>query len=448
MRIDIIEDDPVFNRMIKHIIQQRGSCDVKSYYDGRAFLSKLSSSTDVVTLDLGLPDMSGTELMQQIKKFNPEIEIIIISGQDDISLAVQLLKEGAYDYITKDENIRERLLHTLKKINQNKALQQELNALKNEVSNKYEFRQAIIGNSVAIKNTFTLIEKAIKVPNINISLHGETGTGKELTAKTIHYNSPRNSHPFVTVNLSAIPKEQIPSSLFGVEKGAFADALMTTKGKFEEAHEGTLFLDEIIDLDADLQLSLLEALQDRKIYRVGGREEIPVKCRIITATSYDLLQAVRNKKFREDLYYHLVGLPITIPPLRERDKDIALLATHFLDTFCHENNLPPMKISSGARKKLLSHNYPGNIRELKAIIELGAVLTNDGIVQEKHIVFNHSEPTPKILNEELTLKEYNERIILHFLKKYKNVIEVASRLDIGKSTIYNLLKQQKTDPQS
>ncbi len=446
MKVDVIEDDRVFSQMISHILQQSGDYRVNIHATGKSFLAQLSFSTEVVTLDLGLPDIKGTELMQRIKSFNPEIEIIVISGQDNLPQAVKLLKEGAFDYITKDENIRERLRHTLQKIRHNKTLKDELEQLKSKISGQYEFRESIIGNSPAIQDTFKLIEKAIKVPNINISLHGETGTGKELIAKTIHYNSPRKLNPFVTVSLTAVPPDQAENTLFGIEKGAFPDALMTIPGKIEEAGEGTLFLDEIGDLDPDLQLSLLETVQTKKIKRIGGEEEIPVKCRIISATNHDLLSLVREKKFREDLYYHLVGLPIPIPPLRERGKDIIILADHFLKIFCSENNLSSLKISSSAKKKLLSHQYPGNIRELKAIVELGAVLSNDDHINENHIVFNHSHNPPEILKEELTLKEYTERIILHFLKKYNNVVEVAEKLDIGKSTIYNLLKKQKDDP--
>lgn len=445
MRVDIIEDDFTFTRMIEHIVREYNCHDVRTHQDGRSFLSKLSASTEIVTLDLGLPDILGKELMHQIKAFNEDIEIVIISGQDDISLAVQLLKEGAYDYITKDENIRERLHHTLKKLEINKALKQEVVQLKNAISDRYTLGQSILGNSSAIKSIFTLIEKAIKVPNMPVSIHGETGTGKELAAKTIHYNSNRRSHPFITLSLNAIPREQIYSSLFGFEKDAFPGALMTTKGKIEEAGHGTLFLDEVAYLDSDLQLSILDMLQKRKAKRIGGYEEIPINCRVMSATSQDLSKAVNDQAFREDLYYHLMGLPISMPALRERGKDIILLADYFLNAFCRDNDLQKMSISPGAKRKLLTYRYPGNIRELKAIVELGAVLTNDGTINEKHIVFNHTQESPEVLNEELTLKEYNERIILHFLKKYNNVVEVAEKLDIGKSTIYNLLKKQKKD---
>jgi len=445
MRVDIIEDDAVFSRMIEHILKQTDLCESRVYHDGRSFLKQLSPQTDVVTLDLGLPDISGTGLMKKIKNFNPEIEIIIISGQDNISLAVQLLKEGAFDYITKDENIKERLLHTLKKIRSNQDLRQQVAQLKNEVSDKYPFHDTLLGTSSALKSTFSLIEKATKVPNINVSILGEPGTGKELVAKTIHYNSTRKNHPLLKVNVTAMSKEQLKVSLFGIEKGAFPDALMTTKGKFEEAGEGTLLLDEVTDFDADMQIALLNVFQERKIRRIGSNEERDVKCRVITITSYDLLQAVKEKKFREDLYYQLVGLPITMPPLRERGKDVIILGDFFLESFCQKNNLPSMNLSSGAKKKLLSHDYPGNIRELKAIIELGAVLANSPVLEERHIVFNHSDSTPEFLHEELTMKEYNDRIILYFMRKYNNVMEVAKRLGIGKSTIYNLLKKRKEE---
>jgi DNA-binding NtrC family response regulator len=445
MRVDIIEDDPLFSKMIKHILATSGNYEVRNFPDAQSFLTRVTSLPDVVTLDLGLPDMSGTDLMKKIKNLNPETEVIIISGQDNLQLAVQLLKEGAYDYITKDENIKERVLHTLDKIRSNMELRNQLDQLKKEVSKKYPFHDTLLGNSSALKNTFSLIDKATKVTKINVSILGEPGTGKDLVAKTIHYNSDRKDHPFIQVSISSMSNEELRKTLFGVEKGAWADTLMTTKGKFEEAGEGTLVLDDITDFDDDLQKELLDVFQERKIKRIGGNHEQEVKCRVITTTSYDLLQAVKEKKFREDLYYYLAGLPITMPALRERGKDVIILGDFFLQTFCLKNNLPPMILSSGAKKKLLSHNYPGNIRELKAIIELSAVLANSRVVEERHIVFNYADPTPGVFHEELTLKEYNERIIIYFMKKYKNVMEVARRLDIGKSTIYNLLKKYKEE---
>ncbi|MFO8001302.1 MAG: sigma 54-interacting transcriptional regulator [Marinilabilia sp.] len=306
---------------------------------------------------------------------------------------------------------------------------------------KKGLREDILGDSHPVRSTLNLIERAIKVPNMNVSLHGEPGTGKKLVAKTIHENSPRREHPFISININAIAENELETVLFGTEQGAFPEALMTTKGKLKEAGEGTLFIDEVSDIAPEQQISLLAMLQGKKPKEGGDQDAFPVGCRIITATNGDLLQAVRNNTFREDLYYHLVGLPITLPPLRERGEDILLLANHFLNVFCRTNNLPQMHLSPQAEEKLLRHTYPGNIRELKAIVELGAVLSNDNTIHECQIVFDHLSFRPVVLDRELTLKEYNEQIILHFMKKYHSVKEVASRLDIGKSTIYNLLKK-------
>ncbi len=444
MKINIIEDDRVFNRMIEYTLTLNPDYEVTTYYNGQDFLNDLSNNPDIVTLDLGLPDFSGDDILKRIKKYNPEIEVIIISGQDDISTAVKLLKQGAYDYITKDENIKERLLHSIHNIINTKSLKNEIYQLKTEITNKYEFKHAIIGESPAIKNIFALIDKAIKVPNINVSITGETGTGKELIAKTVHYSSPRKDRPFIAVNMGAIPSELIESELFGHEKGAFTGAVTAKKGKFEEADGGTIFLDEIGEIDMNLQVKLLRVLQEREITRVGSNVTIKINTRIITATNKDLSEEVRKGNFREDLYYRLLGLPIQLPSLKERKNDVLILAEYFLDEFCKENNLERLMLTSAAKKKLMKYSFPGNVRELKAVIELGAVLTNSGEIGEEQIVFNSANSEADLFSRDMTLKEYNEKIIFHYLEKYNNnVIKVAEKLDIGKSTIYNLLKSKK-----
>ncbi len=444
MRINVIEDDRVFNKLIEHTLKLNPDYEVRSFFNGKDFIKNLGDNPDVVTLDLGLPDFTGNEILKRIKRFNPEIDVIVISGQDDISTAVQLLKEGAYDYITKDENIKERLLHSIQNIKKHKTLKNEINQLKTEIGNKYQYRNAIIGDSPAIKAVFALIDKAIKVPNINVSVYGETGTGKELIAKTIHYNSPRKDRPFIAVNMGAIPKELIESELFGHEKGAFTGAITAKKGKFEEADGGTVFLDEIGEMDFNLQVKLLRVLQEREITRVGGNAVIKINTRIITATNKDLAEEVRSGNFREDLYYRLLGLPIHLPPLKDRRNDILLLTQHFINAFCKENGLEKLELTPVAKKKILSHRFPGNVRELKAVVELGAVMTNSNIIDEEHIIFNSTQSEEELFNEEMTLKEYTEKIVRHYLKKYNNnVLKVADKLEIGKSTIYNMIKKDK-----
>jgi transcriptional regulator with GAF, ATPase, and Fis domain len=247
----------------------------------------------------------------------------------------------------------------------------------------------------------------------------------------------------VAVNMAAIPRELIESELFGHEKGAFTGAYITRKGKFEEADGGTIFLDEIGEMDIDLQVKLLRVIQEREITRIGSNQSIKINTRIITATNKDLAVAVRDKTFREDLYYRLLGLPINLPPLKERKSDILTLSNHFLESFCSENNMDLLEITPKARKRLLNYTFPGNVRELKAIIELAAVLTNGSQVDEDHIVFNNTHNNLDLFSEEITLKEYNDKIIRHFLNKYKSVLKVADKLNIGKSTIYNLIKSEK-----
>ena len=444
MKIHVVEDDRVFNKLIEHSLSLNPDFEIDTYFDGDSFIKHLPDNPDVVTLDLGLPDYGGNEILKKIKKYNPDIEVIIISGQDSITTAVNLLKEGAYDYITKDENIKDRLLNSVNNIRNKKKLLDEISQLKSEIAHKYNFGNAIIGDSPAMKEVFALLEKAVKVPNINVSVYGDTGTGKELVAKTIHYNSIRKAKPFIAVNMGAIPRDLIESELFGHEKGAFTGAIMTKKGKFEEAEGGTIFLDEIGEMDINLQVKLLRVLQEREITRVGGNEVIKVNTRIITATNKDLMDEVKKGNFREDLYYRLLGLPIHLPPLKDRQNDIITLSQFFLNSFCEDNDLEPMAFTSRAKKKLLGYAFPGNVRELKAIIELSAVMASSQQIDEENILFNSNNTELDILAEEMTLKEYTERIIRHYLRQYdNNVLKVAKKLDIGKSTIYNMIKREK-----
>ena len=255
--------------------------------------------------------------MKRIRQENPDIQVILISEQDDISVVVSLLKLGAYDYITKSENIRERLLITVQNIGKEIILKRELKVLRKEVQQKYSFRNTILGESRAIKKVYELIEKAINT-NITVIISGETGTGKELVAKAVHFNSARKDRSFVPVNISAIPSELIESELFGHEKGAFTGAISRRIGHFEEADGGTIFLDEIGEMELGLQSKLLRVLQEKEIVRLGSNKPVKTDCRIIVATNKNLKEEVKKGRFREDLYYRLLGLPIEMPPLRTR----------------------------------------------------------------------------------------------------------------------------------
>jgi DNA-binding NtrC family response regulator len=294
-----------------------------------------------------------------------------------------------------------------------------------------------------LKKIFALMEKATKT-NINVSITGETGTGKELVAKAIHYNSDRKKKTFVAVNMAAIPRELVESELFGHEKGAFTGALTRKIGKFEEANGGTIFLDEIAELDLSLQSKILRVLQEREVVRVGGNEKVKLDIRLVVATHKNLLEEVKQGRFREDLYYRIIGLPIDLPPLRERGSDILILAKHFIDEFTKENKMKPLSLSQGARDKLMQYAFPGNVRELKAIVELAAVLSNGEEILAEDFNLNNNSSDLSLLNEEKTLRQYTIDIIRHYLNRYdQDVLLVADKLDIGKSTIYKMIQQKE-----
>jgi DNA-binding NtrC family response regulator len=431
----------MYGRVLSYHLSQNPEYQVEVFTKGKECIANMYKKPDIITLDYSLPDMSGLEVLQKIQESSPDIPVIIISGQENIETAVELLKAGAYDYIVKNDDAKSRLWNTIKNARDHLLLKREVQTLRDEVIHKYEFTNIIKGNSPAIKRVFNLLDKAVRT-NITVSITGETGTGKEVAAKAIHFNSNRSKKPFVVVNVSAIPEELIESEMFGHEKGSFTGANARRIGKFEEAGSGTLFLDEIGEMSLNMQSKLLRVLQEKELTRVGGNGVIKVEARIIIATHRNLQEEVRNGNFREDLYYRLLGLPIEIPPLRERGNDRVILAKFFIDEFCKENKMGTLTLSAEANEKLMKYPFPGNIRELKAIIELAAVMATDGVITADDINF-HSNISSymDILDAECTLQEFNARIIRSFLDKYdNNIIEVAKRLDIGKSTIYRMKK--------
>lgn len=442
LKIFIVDDDPLFSKTLKLHLSLNPDYDVEIYPDGRKCLENLYKKPSLICLDYNLPGMSGLEIMRKIKDSSKNIPIIIISSQHDVKIAVELLKEGAYDYIVKDEDLFQRLWKALADINEKLLLEKKIEILEQEIGKKYKYENLIKGQSAAIQRVFELIDKAVKT-NITVSITGETGTGKELVAKAIHYNSPRKNKPFVAVNLTATPRELIESELFGHEKGAFTDAQTRRIGKFEEANTGTLFLDEIGDMDLNMQSKLLRVLQEEEITRIGGNNTIKLDVRVIVATHRNLIEEVKKGNFREDLYYRILGLPIWLPPLRERDNDVLILAKYFVDEFTSRNKMPKLKISLLAQEKLKKYPFPGNIRELKAVMELAAIMTNTDTIEPDHIIFNSIIDFDTLLNEEMTMREYYRRILKYYLKKYNNkVAKVSQILDIGKSSIYNFIKEE------
>jgi len=443
LKIFVVEDSEWYNRLLVHTLSLNPDNEIKSFFNGKDFLSCLFESPDIVTLDYRLPDMTGLDLLKMIREENTDIQVILISEQGDIDTVVNLLKLGAYDYITKSDDIKDRLLNTVKNIRDGIGLKREISSLRREIQKKYSFRQSILGESQSIKAVYELIDKALST-NINVIISGETGTGKELVAKAIHYNSKRKDKPFVTVNVAAIPSELIESELFGHEKGSFTGANFRRIGRFEEADGGTLFLDEIGEMRLNLQSKLLRVLQEKEIVRIGSNKPVKTDCRIVVATNKNLKEEVKKGNFREDLYYRLLGLPIELPPLRDRGNDILVLAQHFIRIFCQENSIPLKKLSEQSKRKLMNCLFPGNVRELKSVIELAVTLSENEEIDPVDLAIDQDDPLTVVANEVLTLREYEMKIIKATLKKYNNDIrQTAEKLGIGISTIYRILKEEK-----
>lgn len=440
-KVFVVEDNDWFNKMIVHSLSQNPDISVKGFFTGDELMKSLHEIPDVITLDYKLPDTNGQLLLKKIKEFNQDIEVIIISEQNDIEVAVDLLRQGAYDYLVKSPDMHSRLFNNVSNLLKKSNLEDRIEYLQKEVETKFTFSNTIIGQSKAITDTFTLLQKA-STSNINVSITGETGTGKELVAKAIHYNSDRKNKSFVAVNMAAIPKELIESELFGHEKGAFTGAIEKRKGKFAEANGGTIFLDEIAEMDLPMQTKLLRVLQEREVTPVGSNTPIKIDCKLIIATHQDLKKLVDEKRFREDLFFRIMGLKIHLPPLRDRGQDVLLIAKKHIEDFCNSNNMPVKTLTEKACRKLLSYPFPGNVRELKTVIEVAVVMSDDNSIDEHNITFQHSDLVSQISNEELTMREYNYKIIKLMLSKYnEDIPQVSKILDISPATIYRILKE-------
>jgi DNA-binding NtrC family response regulator len=438
--IFMVEDDKWYGELLQYHMSLNPDYKITRFETAKDCLNKLYLQPDLITVDISLPDMQGDKLYQKIREIDKQVPVIVISSQENITVAVNLLKMGVSDYLVKDESTKDLLWKSIIHIRENQSLRKEVAQLREELGQKFSFEKTLIGQSDALKNIFRIMEKASKT-NINVSITGETGTGKEVVAKAIHYNSDRKKKTFVPVNMAAIPRELVESELFGYEKGAFTGAVTRKIGKFEEADGGSIFLDEIAELDLSVQSKLLRVLQEREVVRIGGNEKIKLDIRLLVATHKNLAEEVKKGNFREDLYYRIIGLPINLPPLRDRGNDILILAKHFLDDFAKQNKLGSINIAQSAKDKLLRYNFPGNIRELKAMVDLAAVMCDGNEIVADDITFNATRNEDNFLTEEKTLRQYTLDIIKLYLKNNNNdVIATAKKLDIGKSTIYKMIQ--------
>lgn len=406
--------------------------------NGKEALNKLEARAyDLVLTDIRMPGADGMEVLNRAKELNPGTIVIMITAYGSTESAVEAMKRGAYDYITKPFQVDEIKL-IIRKALEKKALEEENILLRRELKSKYQFGN-LVGSSPEILKVYDLIQR-VKDTKANILISGESGTGKELAAKAIHYNSPRKDKPFVTINCSAIPETLMESELFGHTKGAFTGAVSNKMGLFESANGGAVFLDEIGELSPSLQVKLLRVIQDRTFRRVGGTEDVEVDVRIICATNKKLEEEVRQGGFREDLFYRLNVIQIQIPPLRERREDIPVLARHFLDKYSRELGREIKKISEEAMECLLKYSYPGNVRELENIVERAVALESRNIILPESlspVIFEEPsefafqgelELPPGGLDLEEVVGGIEKGLLLKALKNARGVKKEAARL--------------------
>ncbi len=417
----IAEDELSLRTILKKLFLKK-EFEVDTAGDGEVALKKLTEdSFDLAIVDIKMPSRSGLEVMEAVKKENLETTFIIMTAQDTMRNAVDAMKKGAYDYITKPFELEE-LEIIIGKAMEAKRLTEEVQNLRQEVGQRIDQEAKIVGGSKAIRDIFKTIGK-VSASDVAILIQGESGTGKELVARAIHQHSNRSSGPFVAVNCAAIPKDLLESELFGYRKGAFTGAEDNRPGFFEMANRGTLFLDEIGDLPINLQGKLLRVLQEKEVQRLGASEAKPVDVRILAATNQNLEKMVKEKKFREDLFFRLNVIPVFLPPLRERTEDIPLLCDYFLRKLAQELGAPQKKISSQAMKPLTVNRWAGNVRELENLLKRAAILSGNATLTEQDFapfLGKSSQETAKEM-EEMGLEELISTKLKTFLSQTQNL---------------------------
>jgi two-component system, NtrC family, nitrogen regulation response regulator GlnG len=369
----IADDEDSLRTIIKNALGPKGYqiLVAKDGYEAKKMLER--NEVDVALLDIRMPGPSGLEILEETKKQARGPLIIIMTAVDTMSSAIEAMKRGAFDYLSKPFDLEEMEI-AVEKALESRALESEVLHLRQEVKEKYASPEMIVGESRAIQEIYKMIGK-VTGNDTTVLIQGESGTGKELIARSVHHNSPRANKPFVPVNVAAIPEDLLESELFGFLKGAFTGAHQDHAGYFEKAHSGTLFLDEIGDLPLGLQAKLLRVLQDGEVQRLGAPKSIKVDVRIIAATHRNLDNLVKSQKFRVDLFYRLNVVPINVPPLRVRAEDVPVLTDHFLGIFCEEMGVPIKKVPPATRRLLQKYKWPGNVRELENILKRAIVLS-------------------------------------------------------------------------
>ena len=444
VKILVVDDEAPIREMIRKGLSQMGGINVEVAQSGFEAIDKIEKEVfDLVLTDLKMPGMDGIELLKTIKGTRPEVMVILMTAYGSIETAVEAMRIGANDFITKPIDLNELLIH-ISKAQKESFLLRENRLLRMEVRKKFEFNN-IIGKSKKMQEVFSLIEK-VAPGNSTVIIYGGSGTGKELVAKAIHYNSPRFDRPFIPFNCGAIPETLVESELFGHTKGAFTGAIQAKKGLFEEANVGTLFLDEISTILPSVQVKLLRVLQEKEVMKVGSTERTKIDVRMIAATNENLEENMKNGKFREDLFYRLHVFPIFLPDLKNRKEDIPLLAYHFLDRYSKEAKKEIKGISKKAMKLILEYHWPGNVRELENAIERAVIMADQEYLTPndlpKDLIEGFSEMIRKGVKDRKSLDDIKSEYIKEILKEVGGNKKVASEiLKVNPRTLYRFEKK-------
>ncbi|HDR47093.1 MAG TPA: sigma-54-dependent Fis family transcriptional regulator [Geoalkalibacter subterraneus] len=453
----LVIDDEAHNRQALTLLLSHSGYQVQSAVTGEEALEIMEKNPfEIIITDLFLPGVSGIDILKRVKEDSPYTSVILITGNASAETAVEAMKEGAFDYITKPFNFEKLKVIVAKAVEKSRLVAENL-YLRQQLRGKYKFDN-IIGNSLPMQQVFSRLERIVNTES-TILILGESGTGKELVAKAIHYNSPRKDKPFVAINCGAIPADLLESELFGHARGAFTGAVSEKAGKFEAADKGTIFLDEIGTMPKHLQMKLLRVLQEQEIERIGTTRKVKLNVRVVSATNADLEGQVKKGQFREDLYYRLNVIPIQLPPLRERREDIALLARNFLQKFCQEMDRSLMSISPAAMTALENYAWPGNVRELENLVERTVALTDSEIIEPQDLPPYIGEATgtdsalanaPRVTESGVNMPEIIgniERTMIQEALELSNGVKAraANLLSINRTTLVEKIKRLKVD---
>ncbi|MFQ5792081.1 MAG: sigma-54-dependent transcriptional regulator [Acidobacteriota bacterium] len=442
----VVDDDASMQRMLRLRLEREGY-KVVTASDGEEAANLIRQDVfNLVITDLKMPKLRGDELARAISQFNPEIPVIVVTAYGEVDEAVRLMRDGIYYYLTKPFDVEELVSRVKKAIDKHRTTT-EVKQVRTRIKSRRK-SDYIVGASAKIEDLLTQIS-IVAQNDVPVIIYGESGTGKELVARAIHYTGRRGDKPFVVENCGAIPENLIENELFGHVKGAYTDARTDQKGLFEEAHGGTLFLDEIGELPVTLQVKFLRVLQDGEFKRIGSTRPIKVDVRVIAATNKDLIQAIAEKAFREDLFYRLNVIPIHIPPLRERKEDIPLLINHFLNDFNKELSKNVEGFSPAAIQKMMTYQWPGNIRELKNKVKQAMVLTRNNVITAEDLFFHVPVSSNKFQSFKDAKREFEKEYISQVLRICQGNISQAARLaKKDRKDFYDVMKKYGIQPEA